>query len=95
MSADDRRRRWQLQRLMCAGEIDPKGYEAEWGEPLRTRIPDLEARLAPFVTDGLLEPSGTRWRLGLLGQIFLRPIAMTFDEYLEQAPARPIFSKAL
>jgi oxygen-independent coproporphyrinogen-3 oxidase len=95
LSKDDRRRRWLLQRLMCAGEIDPDAYEAEWGEPLRGHIPDLEARLAPFVADGLLEPVGSTWRLSLSGQIFLRPIAMTFDAYLEQAPAGPLFSKAL
>jgi oxygen-independent coproporphyrinogen-3 oxidase len=94
-STDDCRRRWVLQRLMCAGEIDPEAYAAEWREPLRSRIPDLEARLAPFVADGLLEPIGSAWRLSVLGQIFLRPIAMTFDAYLERTATRPLFSKAL
>ncbi len=95
LSKDDRRRRWLIQRLMCAGEIDSDAYAAEWGEPLRTRVPDLDKRLAPFVADGLLKLIDSAWRLTLLGHIFLRPIAMTFDAYLERAPVRPVFSKVL
>jgi len=95
LSKDDRRRRWLIQRLMCAGEIDSNAYAAEWAEPLRVRVPDLDALLAPFVGDGLLTRTGSAWRLTMLGHIFLRPIAMTFDAYLERTPVRPVFSKAL
>ncbi len=95
LSADDQRRRWLIRRLMCAGEIDCDAYAARWSSDLREDVPELDCRLAPFSADGLLEPVASGWRLTTLGRIFLRPIAMTFDSYLEEAPTRPAFSQAL
>ncbi len=80
---------------MCAGEIDCDAYAARWERDLREDVPELDCRLAPFSADGLLEPVASGWRLTMLGRIFLRPIAMTFDSYLEEAPTRPAFSQAL
>lgn len=95
LSADDVRRRWLIQRLMCNGEIDPAAYAMRFGEPLEARIPDLSARLAPFVEDGLLD-WGDTCRVSTEGRLFLRTIATVFDAYLE-GPDReqPTFSRAV
>jgi oxygen-independent coproporphyrinogen-3 oxidase len=96
LSADDKRRRWLIQRLMCQGEIDCAAYEAAWDEELRERVPSLDARLAPFEADGLLERDGSAWRLTPLGRIFARPVAMTFDAYLApQSDRTPRFSQTV
>jgi oxygen-independent coproporphyrinogen-3 oxidase len=88
LSADDQRRRWLIQRLMCQGEIDGAVYASVWDEDLEERVPHLEDRLSPFEADGLLQRDATAWRLTALGRIFLRPIAMTFDAYLPE-PSEP------
>jgi oxygen-independent coproporphyrinogen-3 oxidase len=96
LSDDDRRRKWLLQHLMCQGEVDAVAYKAQFGEPLAERIPDLEARLDPFVRDGLLLKKDELWCLTPLGRLFARVIAMSFDAYLpEQSPARPVFSRTV
>ena len=62
----------------------------------QTFAPEVE-RLAPFVSDGLLEIDGDVLRTTLLGRIFIRNIAMVFDPYLEKQKleSRQLFSKTL
>jgi oxygen-independent coproporphyrinogen-3 oxidase len=62
----------------------------------KTFAPEI-ARLAPFVSDGLLELDGDMMRTSMLGRIFIRNIAMVFDPYLEKQKleSRPLFSKTL
>jgi oxygen-independent coproporphyrinogen III oxidase len=54
-------------------------------------------RLAPFVSDSLLEMENRVLRTTLLGRIFIRNIAMVFDPYLEKQKleSRQLFSKTL
>jgi oxygen-independent coproporphyrinogen-3 oxidase len=61
-----------------------------------TFAPEIE-RLAPFVSDGLLEIEGGLLSTTLLGRIFIRNIAMIFDPYLEKQKleSRQLFSKTL
>ena len=96
LSEDDQRRRWLIRRLMCQGEIDGAAYASTWGEELDLRVPGLAARLAPFEADGLLVREASSWRLTSIGRIFVRPIAMTFDAYLEPlADGSPRFSQTV
>jgi oxygen-independent coproporphyrinogen-3 oxidase len=96
LDADDLRRKWLIQSLMCRGEIDPAAYAAHFEEPLEARVPGLAARLAPFEADGLLVADGGAWRLTFLGRLFLRNIAMTFDAHLEAPSAeRPRYSRTV
>ena len=97
LSDPDRRRKWLIQRLMCQGEIDAAGYRERFGDPLSDSLPDLEARLAPFVDDGLLAARRPgSWRVTDLGRLFLRVMAMVFDAYLEAPdPQRPRFSRVV
>ena len=62
----------------------------------KTFAPEIE-RLAPFVSDGLLELEDGVLRTTLLGRIFIRNIAMVFDPYLEKQKleSRQLFSKTL
>jgi oxygen-independent coproporphyrinogen-3 oxidase len=97
LSAEDRRRKWLIRRLMCQGEIDAGGYRERFGAELAEAVPDLDARLTPFVDDALLEPtSSDSWRVTDLGRLFLRVMAMTFDAYLEPPDQdRPRFSRVV
>ena len=96
LSSDDVRRKWLIQHLMCQGEVSGSAYAETFDEALTERVPDLQARLAPFVDDGLLVPEDSAFRVTPLGRLFLRVIAMSFDGYLpEPDPERPKFSRTV
>jgi oxygen-independent coproporphyrinogen-3 oxidase len=97
LDADDLRRRWLIQRLMCQNEIRGDAYFDRFGERLDARIPDLEARLAPFVADGVLLALPGGWRLSAEGRLLMRPVAMAFDAYLGERDesAAPRFSRTV
>jgi oxygen-independent coproporphyrinogen-3 oxidase len=81
---------------MCAGEIDPAAYAMRFGEPLEARIPQLAARLADLVDEGLLERSADLYAVSSMGRLFLRTIAAMFDAYLDRPNGeRPAFSRAV
>jgi oxygen-independent coproporphyrinogen-3 oxidase len=97
LSADDLLRRTVISRILCHGVLHASEIEHEFGiEFDKTFAPEI-ARLAPFVSDGLLELEGGVIRTSLLGRIFIRNIAMVFDPYLEKQnlESRPLFSKTL
>jgi oxygen-independent coproporphyrinogen-3 oxidase len=99
LSDDDRRRRWLILDLMCRGRIDGGAYAERFGEDLESRVGPLEPRLREFLTDGLLEPDESGWRVTSLGRLFLRPMAMTFDAHLEPvgqgAASTPRYSRTV
>lgn len=96
LSDDDKRRKWLIQHLMCQGEVDPAAYRARFGEELTDRIPDIEARLHPFVEDDLLVAENGGYVVTPLGRLFLRVLAMEFDAYLPgQTGERPMFSRTV
>jgi oxygen-independent coproporphyrinogen-3 oxidase len=97
LSSDDLLRRAVISRILCHGVLHTKEIEQEFGVDFDQKFaPEIE-RLAPFVSDGLLELDGGVLRTSLLGRIFIRNIAMVFDPYLEKQKldSRPLFSKTL
>lgn len=96
LSQVDIERGWLIQRLMCQGEISGKRFEETFGESLEQRVPQLSAKLAPLVDDGLLSGGPHEYRVTRDGRLFLRVIAMTFDAYLPAAdPSQPRFSRTV
>ena len=96
LSERDIRRKWLIQHLMCQGEISPEAYRGAFGEALDDCVPALEERLAPLVEDGLVAAEATGYSITPLGRLFLRPVAMTFDEHLgDSDPERPRFSRTV
>ena len=97
LTSDDLLRRTVINRILCHGVLHKREIEKEFPIEFDTKFaPELE-RLAPFVTDGLLEMDGDVIQTSLLGRIFIRNIAMVFDPYLEKQKldSRPLFSKTL
>jgi oxygen-independent coproporphyrinogen-3 oxidase len=97
LSDDDVLRRAVISRILCHGVLHMSEIEQEFGIAFdKTFAPEI-ARLAPFVSDGLLELDGDMMRTSMLGRIFIRNIAMVFDPYLEKQKleSRPLFSKTL
>ncbi|MDR2844971.1 MAG: oxygen-independent coproporphyrinogen III oxidase [Puniceicoccales bacterium] len=87
LTAEDKRRREIIMRIMCDLELD----YASLGERLGVDIPATYgtelARLAPLAADGLVALAPDRLRVLPAGRLFLRNIAMAFDAYLDPAAA--------
>jgi oxygen-independent coproporphyrinogen III oxidase len=96
-SAEDDLRRAAIQDLMCRMELDLDRLETRFG---RADLADHFARewteLAPLEALGFCSIEPRRVRVAPRGRLFLRHLAMVFDEYLRRAkPSAPRFSKTV
>ncbi len=100
LTIDDRIRRWVIMELMCNLHIDFTRFRQTWNQDFLTYFHKEIVLLAPYVQDGLLETEfSDEIRVTALGQILVRPIAMTFDTYLTrtrpETKERPTYSHTL
>ncbi|MBM3558026.1 MAG: coproporphyrinogen III oxidase, partial [Alphaproteobacteria bacterium] len=87
MTEDDKVRKAAIHGLMCRLDIDLGEVALAEGRPEGFFDADLP-RLAPFVTDGLIELTGRRLKLTRLGRPLMRTVAATFDAHLKTAEGR-------
>lgn len=86
LSEDDRIRRWVIMELMCNLKIDAHRFYQTWNHDFHEYFHAELPRLKPFIEDGLIEPNiASSIQVTDLGQIIVRPVAMVFDYYLQQA----------
>jgi oxygen-independent coproporphyrinogen-3 oxidase len=97
LTKDDVLRRAVISRLLCHTVIHKREIEREFGIHFEEYFAPELSRLEGFVADGLVLHTADTIRVTMLGQIFIRNVAMLFDTYLEaQKPeSRPLFSKTL
>lgn len=94
LSAEDLRRKWIIQSLMCRFEIAYSTYQDRFGEDFRQRFAAEKDALGAFFDDSLLEDADSGIRVTSLGRLFVRNAAMVFDQYL--GPAQKVtFSKTV
>jgi oxygen-independent coproporphyrinogen-3 oxidase len=85
LSADDRRRRAIIERLMCDRRVDLAGFGSA--------DPSELDRLADMAADGLVEIDGSRIAITDTGRPFMRAVCAVFDRYLVLAAGR--YSRAV
>jgi oxygen-independent coproporphyrinogen-3 oxidase len=97
LSRDDVIRRSVISRLLCHTVIPKREVERDLRIVFDEYFADELRRLEEFAADGLLEMDAREIRTTLLGQVFIRNIAMVFDAYLprQAASARPLFSRTI
>jgi oxygen-independent coproporphyrinogen III oxidase len=97
LTEDDLLRRTVINRILCHAVLHKNEIEQEFGIDFDTTFATEIERLAPFVSDGLVQIENGVLRTTLLGRIFIRNIAMVFDPYLEKQKleSRQLFSKTL
>lgn len=98
LSQDDAIRRDLIQRIMCNGFVDILGFEKEWGINFRDYFKHDLPKLAPMIEDGLVQLSDEEFRAVGMGHLFLRNVAMVFDQHLEgirAAAKNPVFSRTV
>ncbi len=97
LSQDDVIRRAVINRLLCHTVIPKREVEKEFAISFNEYFAEETARLEEFIADGLVRVSPDEIRVTMLGQIFIRNVAMIFDAYLKEQTqeSRPLFSKTL
>jgi oxygen-independent coproporphyrinogen-3 oxidase len=87
IGADDRLRRHVIERLMCDLEVDLAAAAARFGERAEYFEPERSA-LDRLAAEGLIERTGDRIRLTVLGRPLMRLAAAAFDRHLAPAAGR-------
>jgi oxygen-independent coproporphyrinogen-3 oxidase len=86
-----------ISRLLCHTVIRKREVERDFAISFDDYFEEELGRLEEFIADGLVRMSAEEIRVTVLGQIFIRNVAMIFDAYLkgQTVGSRPLFSKTL
>jgi len=87
LSDDDRARRAAIEALMCNLSVDLSAIERDFGQPPGC-LSEATVQLAPMISDGLVEVSGTKVRITERGRPFMRSVCTVLDHYLGRGAAR-------
>ena len=96
MSQDDIIRKHVIMRLMCDMELTKSEVEEKFNIKFDDYFADSIQKLNEFVEDGLVELSGDKIIVSLMGRLVIRNIAMCFDAYIDKMmKEKPIFSRTV
>ncbi len=84
-----------IQKIMCHGRLVFADYLAAFGIDFKAFFEQELNKLKPLQTDGLLVITKDELRVTEAGLMFLRSIAMEFDQYLDKRTNDRRFSKVL
>jgi oxygen-independent coproporphyrinogen-3 oxidase len=88
LTAEDRRRRTIIMRLMCDRRLDYAALSRAIGVDFETEYRGELRSLEDLQADGLIAPFAGGWEVTPLGVPLLRVIAMRFDEHFSAGPRR-------
>ncbi len=95
LSDEDHLRRELIMQIMCKRKLDYgqffDGDRSRFDEHFSEEL----SRLKEFEMDGFVEITDTGFNITDLGKLFLRNIAMVFDEYLKQKLHQTAYSKTV
>ena len=82
LSPEDVLRREVIMTIMCSMPLDFAAFESRHGRSFAACFPDELDRLQPYADAGLLELDGRGLRVLPKGRVFVRALAMVFDQYV-------------
>jgi oxygen-independent coproporphyrinogen-3 oxidase len=88
VSAEDKIRRETIMRTMCDLSLDFPAMSQKLGINFEQHFEKELATLTPFITDGLVKKTATGLEVTDAGRLFIRNIAMCFDNTLGAANER-------
>lgn len=91
LTREDLERRHLIEELMCGGVL----RLGELGDRSREIIDEERSELARLEEDGLITVSDGEIRVTGKGRVFLRNIAVIFDEWMKKARTKHLFSRAV
>jgi oxygen-independent coproporphyrinogen-3 oxidase len=81
---------------MCDMELTKSEVEEKFNIKFDDYFADSIQKLNEFVEDGLVELSGDKIKVSLMGRLVIRNIAMCFDAYIDKMmKEKPIFSRTV
>lgn len=97
LSEEDQLRREIISAVMCQDEVEFAPFFKSSDEGFREHFGDALEALEPLCGDGLLKLHEDHLEITERGRLFLRAIAMVFDQHLQSArPAeRPVYSRVV
>ena len=95
LSRDDEIRRYVIQQIMCNFYLEASDVESRFGVDFAAEFaPELEA-LREHERHGFITMDGERIQVTPVGRVFIRNIAMTFDQYLKSTDTQKTFSRTI
>jgi oxygen-independent coproporphyrinogen-3 oxidase len=88
VTEEDKIRRETIMRAMCDLSLDFASMSAKLGINFEQHFEKELVSLAPFIADGLVKKSATGLEITDSGRLFIRNIAMCFDNTLGAANER-------
>lgn len=95
LTPEDMIRKKIIMQIMCKGEINYSKFLEETGVNIPEKYPSELNLLSGFESDGLLIQTPNGFHITETGRLFLRNIAMIFDEYLKGAQQKTTYSKTV
>ncbi len=97
LSQEDMLRREVINAVMCKDTVHFDAFFRNCDTCFKEHFEHALEQLEPLAGDGLLRLYDDRFEITQLGRLFLRAIAMVFDEHLQKAcpTAKPVFSRVV
>lgn len=95
LSRNDRIRRQVIMQLMCNFVVDFTAIEKAYELNFKHYFEDELQALQPFIDDQLVELVAHGLQVTELGQLFVRNVAMVFDDHLAKSSGSNTFSKTV
>jgi len=95
LTDEDLIRRRLIMQIMCKGEVNYSEFLDETGVDIKDVYPAELDRLQDLELDGLLIRTENGFTITDPGRLFLRNIAMVFDEYLTRPNHKKTYSKTI
>jgi len=96
ITQEDKLRRDAIARMMCDLELDKASFGNSWNIDFDSYFATALNELKDMESDGLVVLEKEKVRVTEAGRVFLRNIAMAFDNYLhQQADDKPRYSKTV
>ncbi len=93
MTEEDKLRQTVIMRLMCDLELDFSEISGLTGVDFQQHFAGELSNMGEFVEDGLLTLNSRKLKVTETGRLFIRNIAMCFDEYIDSGKGR--YSKTI
>ena len=95
LSDEDKLRRAVIMQIMCKGELNYSQFLDGNPEVFKNKFSDELLQLYELESDGLISLHTNGFTITKPGRLFLRNIAMVFDEYLKQKSHQIAYSKTV
>jgi oxygen-independent coproporphyrinogen-3 oxidase len=86
LTDEDLIRKKIIQSIFCRFRVSYEDFDKEFGISFKEKFAEEIKSLKGFIEEGILEEGKSGFSVTPLGRLFVRNVAMVFDEYLKKPP---------